>query len=169
MKQINISFKQLFIKNPITRSKLVEEALRESRLRLTDITEFLPRCHMGHRQGGQDHSLEPGRGVKAEEMFGKGDYEYALPFYGERRPIPIDLILMPRGVFLGNIFLSKLYTQDDKVIERLTCAETACNQAKELTACLITFSRGSEPLRRIAPIAPLVKDAVQPSPHWIGT
>ena len=27
---------------------------------------------------------------------GKGNYEYALPFYGERRPILIDLILKPR-------------------------------------------------------------------------
>jgi hypothetical protein len=25
-------------------------------------------------------------------MVGKGDYEYALPFYGERRPILIDLV-----------------------------------------------------------------------------
>jgi len=28
-------------------------------------------------------------------MLGKGNYEYALPFYGERRPILIDLVLMP--------------------------------------------------------------------------
>ncbi len=31
-------------------------------------------------------------GVKAEMMLGKGDYEYALPFYGCRRPILIDAI-----------------------------------------------------------------------------
>ncbi len=34
-------------------------------------------------------------GVPAEEMLGKGDYEYAIPFYGERRPILIDLVLLP--------------------------------------------------------------------------
>jgi PAS domain S-box-containing protein len=28
-------------------------------------------------------------------MIGKGDYEYALPFYGERRPILVDLALHP--------------------------------------------------------------------------
>ena len=28
----------------------------------------------------------------AEEMIGKGEYEYALPFYGHRRPILIDLV-----------------------------------------------------------------------------
>jgi len=29
-------------------------------------------------------------------MLGKGDYEYALPFYGERRPILVDLVAMPQ-------------------------------------------------------------------------
>jgi sigma-B regulation protein RsbU (phosphoserine phosphatase) len=28
-------------------------------------------------------------------MIGKGNYEYALPFYGERRPILADLVLLP--------------------------------------------------------------------------
>jgi light-regulated signal transduction histidine kinase (bacteriophytochrome) len=28
-------------------------------------------------------------------MLGKGDYEYAIPFYGERRPILMDLLLNP--------------------------------------------------------------------------
>jgi len=34
-------------------------------------------------------------GVKASDMLGKGEYEYALPFYGVRRPILIDLVLKP--------------------------------------------------------------------------
>jgi PAS domain S-box-containing protein len=29
-------------------------------------------------------------------MLGKGNYEYSLPFYGERRPILIDLVLLPQ-------------------------------------------------------------------------
>jgi len=28
-------------------------------------------------------------------MLGRGDYEYALPFYGERRPVLIDFALHP--------------------------------------------------------------------------
>jgi hypothetical protein len=31
-------------------------------------------------------------GIAAADMVGKGNYEYALPFYGERRPILIDLV-----------------------------------------------------------------------------
>ncbi|MEA1935662.1 MAG: sensor histidine kinase, partial [Thermodesulfobacteriota bacterium] len=34
-------------------------------------------------------------GVKAEDMLGRGNYEYAMPFYGTRRPILIDLIFKP--------------------------------------------------------------------------
>jgi hypothetical protein len=29
-------------------------------------------------------------------MIGKGDYAYAVPFYGESRPILIDIVLMPQ-------------------------------------------------------------------------
>ena len=32
-------------------------------------------------------------GVMAPEMLGKGDFEYALLFYGTRRPVLVDLIL----------------------------------------------------------------------------
>jgi hypothetical protein len=30
--------------------------------------------------------------VKAEDILGKGEYEYSLPFYKKRRPILIDLV-----------------------------------------------------------------------------
>jgi diguanylate cyclase (GGDEF)-like protein/PAS domain S-box-containing protein len=36
-------------------------------------------------------------GVAAEEMIGKGNHEYSVVFYGERRPILIDFILHPGG------------------------------------------------------------------------
>ena len=36
--------------------------------------------------------MENMSGVKSEQILGKGDYEYALPFYGERRPILIDAV-----------------------------------------------------------------------------
>jgi PAS domain S-box-containing protein len=39
--------------------------------------------------------MEKLTGVRAEELLGKGNYEYALPFYGVRRPMLIDLILKP--------------------------------------------------------------------------
>ncbi len=37
-------------------------------------------------------------GVKKEEVMGKGDYAYAIPFYGERRPMLIDYVTMDPDV-----------------------------------------------------------------------
>jgi PAS domain S-box-containing protein len=34
-------------------------------------------------------------GIEPKDMIGKGDYEYSFPFYGERRPMLIDFIIMP--------------------------------------------------------------------------
>jgi len=34
-------------------------------------------------------------GIDSRDMIGKGEYEYAFPFYGERRPMLIDFIIMP--------------------------------------------------------------------------
>ena len=39
-----------------------------------------------------NRAIEEMTGVPAAEMLGKGDYEYAIPFYGQRQPILIDLI-----------------------------------------------------------------------------
>ncbi len=36
-------------------------------------------------------------GVEEKEILGKGDYAYAVPFYGEKRPLLVDLILRGEG------------------------------------------------------------------------
>jgi len=40
-------------------------------------------------------AMERMTGVMSSEILGKGNYEYALPFYHERRRLLIDLILTP--------------------------------------------------------------------------
>ena len=49
--------------------------------------------------------MEKLTGVKAEEMLGKGDYEYSLPFYGIRKPTLIDLVLKPDNIEIEKDFL----------------------------------------------------------------
>ena len=75
-------------------------ATQESQRRLTDIIDFLPDATLVIDVKGQviawNQAIEEMTGIAAEEMLGKGDYEYAVPFYGERRPILIDLVLLPR-------------------------------------------------------------------------
>lgn len=74
-----------------------EEELRESRKRLADIIDFLPDAVFAIDREGRviawNRAIEEMTGVSAKEMIGKGDREYAIPFYGDRRPILIDFIL----------------------------------------------------------------------------
>jgi len=73
---------------------------QESQRRLTDIIDFLPDATLvidaQSRVIAWNRAMEELTNITAGEMLGKGDYEYAIPFYGERRPILIDLVLLPR-------------------------------------------------------------------------
>ena len=73
-----------------------EQALRESKKELEDIISFLPDATFAIDRNGRviawNRAIEKMTGVPAEQMLGKGEYEYAMPFYGERRPLLIDLI-----------------------------------------------------------------------------
>lgn len=84
--------------NDITIRKRAEEALRESEQRLFDIINFLPDATFVIDLNGKviawNRAIEEMTGVKAEFMMGKGNYEYAIPFYGTRRPILIDLVFV---------------------------------------------------------------------------
>ncbi|WP_424445096.1 ATP-binding protein [Methanothrix sp.] len=79
----------------ISARKSAERALKESERRLADIIEFLPDATFVVDKNGKviswNRAIEKMTGVEAELILGKGDYEYSLPFYGERRPILIDM------------------------------------------------------------------------------
>ncbi len=83
----------------VTDRRLAEEALRESERRLADIIDFLPEATLVIDRNGKviawNRAIEEMTGVSAKDMLGKGDYEYAVPFYGKPRPIMLDLILRP--------------------------------------------------------------------------
>jgi len=91
--------KWIGVNTDITEYKHTEETLKESERRLADIIDFLPDATLVIDRDGKviawNHAIEVMTGVKAAEMLGRGDYEYALPFYGERRPVLIDLVLKP--------------------------------------------------------------------------
>ncbi len=88
------------IMRDITARKQSEAAVRDSQRRLEDIIEFLPDATMVIDREGRviawNRAIETLTGVRKEDIIGKGNYEYALPFYGERRPVLIDLALHPR-------------------------------------------------------------------------
>jgi len=80
----------------ITNRKRTEVALQESERRLADIIDFLPDATFAVDLSGKviawNRAIEEMTGVKAAQVLGKGDYEYAQAFYGMRRPMLIDLV-----------------------------------------------------------------------------
>ena len=83
----------------VTDRKQSEERLLESERKLKDIIEFFPEATLIIDNNGiviaWNRAMEALTGVQAEDMLGKGNYEYAIPLYGCRRPILCDLILNP--------------------------------------------------------------------------
>jgi len=77
--------------------KQEEVALRDTEQRLEDIISFLPDAIVAIDKDGRviawNKAIEQMTGITAGEMMGKGGYAYSVPFYGERRPILIDLVL----------------------------------------------------------------------------
>jgi PAS domain S-box-containing protein len=80
--------------------KCQQQCAQEAQRRLADIIDFLPDATLViDRQGkviAWNRAIEEMSNIPAPAMLGKGNYEYAIPFYGERRPILIDLVLLPR-------------------------------------------------------------------------
>jgi PAS domain-containing protein/anti-sigma regulatory factor (Ser/Thr protein kinase) len=76
-----------------------EKTLIDSERRLSGIISFLPDATLVINKDGKviawNRAMEEISGVGAEQMLGKGDYEYAIPFYGKRRPMLIDFVLNP--------------------------------------------------------------------------
>jgi two-component system, cell cycle sensor histidine kinase and response regulator CckA len=107
-----------------------EDELRESQRRLLQIIEFMPDAILVTDKYAKvlawNRAMEAMTGVRAEEMIGKGNYEYSVPFYGVRRPILVDLALNPnqemekrytsirrRGdIIFGEAFATSLPTGD---------------------------------------------------------
>jgi PAS domain S-box-containing protein len=73
-----------------------EQELLESKQELADIIEFLPDAtFVIDREGiviAWNRAIEEMTGIDKTFMIGKGDHEYAIPYYGERRRQLLDLI-----------------------------------------------------------------------------
>jgi PAS domain S-box-containing protein len=85
------------LQRQIDQREQAKQALVESEQKLVNIINFLPDATFVIDTNGKviawNKAIEILTGVKAQDMLGQGEYEYALLFYGERRPILIDLVL----------------------------------------------------------------------------
>jgi len=105
-----------------------EGALKAAQQELLDIIEFFPDATFvidsEKKVIAWNRALEKMTGVPKAEMLGKGDFAYSVPFYGERRPILIDLIATddpatkklyeyvrkrPDGAIYAEVFVPSLY------------------------------------------------------------
>ena len=80
----------------ITERKQAEDALSASRTQLSDVIEFLPDAMFAIDKEKRviiwNKAIEKMTGISSAEMIGKGDYAYTIPFYGEARPLMMNLI-----------------------------------------------------------------------------
>jgi PAS domain S-box-containing protein len=87
------------LQSRIAERKRALDALKDSERRLADIIDFLPDATFVVNRGGTviawNRAIEKLTRINAEDMLGKGGYEYAIPFYSLRRPMLIDLVLHP--------------------------------------------------------------------------
>jgi PAS domain S-box-containing protein len=90
------------IARDVTQRKMKEAAVIETADNLESFISFLPDATMAIDLEGRvvvwNTAMEELTDIKAEEMLGKGDYEYALAFYNKRRPIMVDMVLRPEEV-----------------------------------------------------------------------
>ena len=65
--------------------------------RFADIVSFLPDpTFVIDKEGiviAWNRAMEDLTGIRSGDILGKGDYEYAVPFYGVKRPVLVDLLL----------------------------------------------------------------------------
>jgi PAS domain S-box-containing protein len=85
----------------ITDRKRAEQEIVSSRRSLSDIINFLPDATLAINLDGVaitwNRAMEDLTGIAKEAMIGRGDLEYSLPFYKDRRPMLANLILMPEA------------------------------------------------------------------------
>jgi PAS domain S-box-containing protein len=85
-----------------------EANIRDLERREADIINFLPDATFAIDRSGNviawNRAIEEMTGVPVAEMLGKGNYEYAIPFYGTRRKVLIDFVFEPKAD------LAKYYT-----------------------------------------------------------
>jgi PAS domain S-box-containing protein len=81
----------------VTEQKRVQKALADSEQRLANIIDFLPdptwAIDNKSRVIAWNRAIERLTGIKKSDILGKGNYAYAVPFWGKRRPVLIDFVI----------------------------------------------------------------------------
>ncbi|GEM_PF-1743786 len=141
----------------ITTVKNAEMHIHEAHRRLNEIIEFLPDPTfvidtMG-RVMAWNRAMEEMTGIAKEDILGKGDHEYSIPFYGDRRRILIDIALQNDD----NSFSSydSYSRQGDKIWGEVFVPEVYCGKGAYLSG---TASKLRNSLGEIAGAIESIRD-----------
>ena len=81
----------------VVKRRQAREAIKKSERRLSDLIDFLPDPTFARDLEGRviawNKAMETLTGVQKSTIIGESDYVYALPFFGKRQPMLLDLIL----------------------------------------------------------------------------
>lgn len=117
---IELSHKIRQVIKQAERKKEIEKTLQDSEKYISDIIEFLPDATFAIDQSGRvitwNRAIEEMTGISSHDMLGKRNFEYAIPFYHERRPILIDLIDEP-DERIGKFYSNKYRTENSLTAE----------------------------------------------------
>jgi PAS domain S-box-containing protein len=84
------------IKRAVDRRRMMDD-LERSHRQLTDIINFLPDATFVRDIHGTviawNRAMEKMTGIMRETILGKGDLAYSVPFYRQKRPLLIDMVL----------------------------------------------------------------------------
>jgi PAS domain S-box-containing protein len=82
-----------------TEFRSIETALKSSRQKLSETIEFMPDptfiIDRNHRIIAWNRALEMLSGVKRDEVLGKREFQRAFSFFGDERPILVDILDLP--------------------------------------------------------------------------
>ncbi|MFA5294449.1 MAG: PAS domain S-box protein [Methanoregulaceae archaeon] len=114
--------------------RIIEARIRDHERREADILNFLPDAIFAIDTSGEviawNRAMEKMTGIPAADILGKGDYEYAVPFYGKRRPILIDMVFNGEETVSGNYpYIGK---ENDKYFSEIYIPHLNCGRGAYL-------------------------------------
>ncbi len=116
----------LGIFSDITDKKSLEEAFETYKIQSSGIITHIPdptfAIDLKGRVIAWNKAIEDLTGVSAADILGKGDYEYAIPFYGERKPTLINFLEIS-GEELSSLGYQVLQRTDNAISIESTLVE----------------------------------------------